>query len=89
MKDTEAIILRSIRLGTALVLISSKTFEDLGRALITCFSVHTEVRCNLRRCLPDKKHRDNNCYLTEFRVYAAQTQQSARVWLEQDGLCPQ
>lgn len=88
VKDTEAIIPRSIHLGTALLLISSKTFEALGRALITCFSGHTEVRCNLRLCLPDKKHRDNYCYLTEFRVYATQTQQSARVLLEQEGLLP-
>lgn len=68
---------RSINLGTSLLLISSKTFEDLGRALITCVSVHTEVRCNFRLCLTDKKHCDNSCYLIEFRVYAAQTQQSA------------
>lgn len=34
-------------------------------------SAHTEVRCNFRLCLPDKKPCDSSCYLLAFRVCAA------------------
>ncbi|XP_010124718.1 PREDICTED: netrin-G1-like [Chlamydotis macqueenii] len=57
--------------------IPSRAFEDPGRALIACVSVHTEVRRNFRLCVPDKKHGDNSCYLAAFRACAAQTRRSA------------